>query len=328
MDAVLSAEPQAVRAASTQPRAEFFIVLNMGSGAARKDEVRAAIEQELQQAGRAHRFVPVQPGEIVQACREAARLAREQGGIMVAAGGDGTLNCAAQAALAEDCPLGIIAQGTFNLFARQLGLPLDAAEATRMLLRAAPEPVQVGWVNQRTFLVNASIGLYPKLLADREEVKHKLGRRRWIAMLAAFKSMLEWKHRLVLDVECDGQLRQLRAASVFICNNRLQLERVGIDPAVVQQIGEGRLAGVLMRSAKLGAKLRMLAEAMVGRLERGPDIDSFSLRTLTVGSRRASRIKVATDGEIVEMQLPVRFTVAPRPLQVMLPPPGDRLPAK
>jgi diacylglycerol kinase family enzyme len=328
MVAVLSADPQAVAARSAQRQPEFFIVLNMGSGSARKDEVRAAIEQELRQAGRAHRFVPVQPGEIVQACREAARLAREHGGIMVAAGGDGTLNCAAQAAIADECPLGIIAQGTFNLFARQLGLPLDAAEATRMLLRASPEPVQVGWVNQRTFLVNASVGLYPKLLADREEVKQKLGRRRWIALIAAFKSMIEWRHQLVLDVECDGQQRQLRAASVFICNNQLQLQRVGIADDVVQQVGQGRLAGVLMRSARLGAKLRMLAEAMVGRLERGPDIDSFSLRSLTIGSRRASRIKVATDGEIVEMQLPVRFSVAPRPLQVMLPPTEDRLPAK
>src|SRR5690606_26728718 len=118
---------------------------------------------------------PVGPGEVVQACRRAARLAQEEGGVMVAAGGDGTINAAAQAALAHDCPLGLIAQGTFNLFARELGLPLEAAEATRALLRAQPEPVQVCLVNEKVFLVNASVGLYPQLLADREKVKQKLG---------------------------------------------------------------------------------------------------------------------------------------------------------
>jgi diacylglycerol kinase family enzyme len=330
MVAVFSAESESEtgpsRPAPAQP--EFFIVLNQGSGAEPKDEVRQAVVQELEQAGRRHRFVPVSPGGIVQACREAARLAKEEGGIMVAVGGDGTLNCAAQAALAADCPLGIIAQGTFNLFARQLGLALDAAEATRMLLHAQPEPVQVGWVNQRTFLVNASVGLYPKLLTDREEVKQKLGRRRWIAMLAAFKSMLEWRRRMLLDVDLDGQIRQVRAASVFVCNNRLQLERVGIAEEVVAQVGEGRLGGVLMHSSKLGAKLRMLLGALVGRLEQEPEIESFTLRSLTLGSRRLRRIAVATDGEVMQMQLPVRFSVAPRPLQVMLPPPAERLPAR
>ncbi|MDB5912312.1 MAG: hypothetical protein JWP22_987 [Ramlibacter sp.] len=328
MPAVISdpAQAAATRAGPVEP--ELFIVLNMGSGAARKDEVRQAIERELTQASRRYRFVPIAAGQIVQACREAARLASEHGGIVVAAGGDGTLNCAAQAALANDCPLGIIAQGTFNLFARELGLPLEAAEATRMLLRARPEPVQVGWVNQRTFLVNASVGLYPKLLADREEVKHRFGRRRWIAMLAALKTMVQWHRRLLLDVELDGQLKQVRAASIFVGNNRLQLRRVGIPDEVVEQIGDGRLAAVVMHSARLGAKLRALFDALLGRLGSQEAVDSFTLRTLTVGARRGRRITVATDGEVVQMQLPVRFTVAPRPLLVMLPPPGDRLPPR
>src|SRR4051812_41736646 len=212
MSAILSPREEEP-AAAPRADAEWFIVMNRGSGKDEKEEVRRTVAAELEAAGRRHRFIPVAPGEIVAACQEAARLAREQGGVMVAAGGDGTINCAAQAAMAQECPLGLIPQGTFNLFARQLGLPLDAAEATRALLRASPEPVQVGWANQRVFLVNASLGLYPKLLADREVVKQKLGRRRWIAMLAALKSLLEWRHQLTLDVEMDGELKRLRAAS-------------------------------------------------------------------------------------------------------------------
>jgi diacylglycerol kinase family enzyme len=330
MAAVLSSRDDAETGggAVPGPDAEWFIVMNQGSGAGEKDEVREAIVAELEQAGRRHRFVPVAPGQILQACQDAARLARDHGGVLVAAGGDGTINCAAQAALGQDCPLGVIAQGTFNLFARQLGLPLDAAEAARALLAARPEPVQVGSVNQKVFLVNASVGLYPKLLADREEVKQKLGRRRWIAMLSALKSLLEWRLQLVLDIELDGRLAQLRTASVFVCNNKLQLERVGIEDEVVAQLGEGRLAGLLVPTMGAWAKLRMVAAAALGKLDSNREIRSFTLRTLNVAARHLRRIKVATDGEVQWMQLPLRFTVAPRPLRVMLPPPEQRLPPK
>ena len=305
---------------------EWFIVMNRGSGAEEKDEARQAIETELAQAGRSYRFVPVGERGIVAACQEAGRLAAEHGGILVAAGGDGTINCAAQAALSCGCPLGLIPQGTFNLFARQLGMPLDPAAATRALLRGAPEPQQVGLVNQRVFLVNASVGLYPKLLADREVAKKKLGRRRVVAMLAALKSMLEWRLQLVLDAEIDGDPMQLRTASVFLCNNRLQLQRLGIAPAVVEQVGAGRLACLLVPRMGVWAKLRMLAGAAFGKLGEDRELRSLPLRSLGCASRFARRLKVATDGEVQWMQLPLRFTVAPRALQVMVPPPDERLP--
>lgn len=329
MSAVLT-DPHAAGAAPPLPEAapELFIVLNLGSGKHDKDEVRAAIEGELVAAGRRYRFVPVAPGQIVQACQEAGRLAREQGGVMVAVGGDGTINCAAQAALANDCPLGLVAQGTFNLFARQLGLPLEAVEATRRLVEAQPEAVQVGTVNQRVFLVNASVGLYPKLLADREEVKQKLGRRRWIAMLSGLKSLFEWRLQLALDAEVDGVLTRLRTPSLFVCNNRLQLDRLGIEEAVLDEVGNGRLAAIMARSLGYGTKLRLMVRAALGKLGDSHEIDCFTLRTLTVSTRNARRLKVATDGEVQFMDLPLRFAVAPRPLRVMLPAPEQRLPPK
>jgi diacylglycerol kinase family enzyme len=329
MSAVLPSRNASLAAAASKAPAaggEWFIVMNQGSGSQEKAEARSRVEAELVRAGRAYRFVPFGEGGIVATCREAARLAAEQGGIVVAAGGDGTINCAAQAALAQDCPLAVIPQGTFNLFARQLGLPLDPAEAARALLRGAPEPVQVGLVNQRVFLVNASVGLYPKLLADREIAKQKLGRRRVVAMLAALKSMLEWRVQLKLDAELDGEPMQLRTASVFVCNNRLQLQRLGIAAEVVDQVGEGRLACLLVPPMGAWAKLRMLAGAAFGKLGEERALRSLPLRSLGASTRAARRLKVATDGEVQWMQLPLRFTVAPRPLRVVLPPREERLP--
>lgn len=327
MSAVLpEPELQAPPAAVAGP--ELFIVMNQGAGHNEKDEVREAVEAELKNAGRRYRFIPVAPGEIVQACQHAARLAKEHEGVVVGIGGDGTISCAAQAALAHDCPLGVIAQGTFNLFARTHGLPLDAAAAARALLNASVEEVQVGMVNQRAFLVNASVGLYPKLLADRELVKQKLGRRRWIAMLAGLVTLFEWRLQLRLDVDLDGTITRLRTPSLFICNNRLQLDRLGIGTEVLDQLGEGRLVGLLVPKLKIGTKLRLVVRAILGKLGDTQELQSFTLRTLNVATRNARRLKVATDGEVQWMQLPLHFTVSPRPLKLMLPPVQERVPVE
>jgi diacylglycerol kinase family enzyme len=315
-------------AAGAQPDAELFIVLNLHSGASEKGGVREAIESELAAAGRSYRFVPVEPGQVVKACQQAARMAHEEGGVLVAVGGDGTLNAAAQAALALDVPLGVVAQGTFNLFAREHGLPPEPAAAVRCLLHASPEPVQVGWVNQRIFLVNAAVGLYPKLLKDREAVKQRLGRRRWIAVVAGLVSLFEWTLQLVLDADLDGHVVRLRTPTLFVCNNRLQLERLGIDDDVVAQVGRGKLAGLMARPVNAWAKLRLLWLAVFGSLGDAREVQSFTLRSLNVGARNAKRLRVSTDGEVQWMQLPLRFAVAPRPLRVMLPPAAMRVPVE
>ena len=64
-------------------------------------------------------------------------------------------------------------------------LHADQTEAVGLLLRAAPTPVQVARINDRVFLVNASLGLYPELLEDREAYKARFGRSRWVAFVAA-----------------------------------------------------------------------------------------------------------------------------------------------
>jgi diacylglycerol kinase family enzyme len=171
--------------------------------------------------------------------------------------------------------------------------------------------------------VNASVGLYAKLLADREEVKERFGRKRWIAFLAALKTLLGWRQKLSLDAELDGEMRRIVTASLFICNNRMQLERVGIDPAVADAVGRGYLAGIVSRPLSTGAKLRLFLHALIGRLGAAPEIDAFTVKSLTVSNRHARRFRVALDGEVRWMELPLRISVAPRPLRLLMRRPAE-----
>jgi diacylglycerol kinase family enzyme len=297
-------------------RGEWFVVMSVSTD----EEKRSAIEAALQETGRRHRFVGPEGG-IVAACDRGARQAAAEGGLLVAAGGDGTLNAAAQAALRHGCPLGLVPMGTFNLFAREHGVPLEPAEAVRGLAHGRPEPVQVGLVNGRLFLVNAAVGLYPKLLEDRETAKREIGHRaRWIAIAAGLVSLFGWRTRLTLDAEVDGRPTRLRTPSLFVCNNRVQLERVGIDEALVASVGHGRMVALVAHRMNAWAKAKLLVRAVAGRLGDADEIDAFALRSLDAAIRFARRVKVATDGEVQWMALPLRFTVSPQPLVMALPP--------
>ena len=130
----------------------------------------------------------------------------EHGGILVAAGGDGTINCGGAGRLRARLPAGRDRAGHLQPVRARARPAAGCRRRPRACCwRAQPEPVQVGWVNQRLFLVNA-VGrpLSEAAGGPRGRSSSKLGRRRWIAMLAALKSLLEWRRQLVLDVELDG----------------------------------------------------------------------------------------------------------------------------
>lgn len=302
--------------------APLFVVLNPGSGQQSAAEDRERIAAVFAAAGRPHQFIPVD-GDVVAACRRAAQLARRCGGILVASGGDGTLNAAAHAAMNEGCPLGAIPAGTFNLFGREYRLPTDAAEAALLVVRGRATPVQVGIVNQQCFLVNASLGLYPQVLEDREALKRKLGmRRRWIAILSAVGTLIGWNRRLTLELERDGWARQLRTPTLFVCNNRLQLERLGMEEDLLDAVDHGHIAAIVAHPHGPWAKLRLAVRAMIGALGDSEEVDGFAFRSMTVDVRGHRRVKLALDGEVMAVESPVRFSVSPRPLLLMLPPDG------
>jgi diacylglycerol kinase family enzyme len=297
-------------------------VLNVASGEHPGPPVRTTIESVLRAADRPFElFDSDAPGGVAVATRRAIERARAVEGAVVAAGGDGTLNAVAQAALAADCPFGAIALGTFNYFAREQGLPLEPEAATRTVLSPQLRPVQVGLVNGRLFLVNASLGLYPQLLEDREQFKSRFGRRRVIALLAALGTIVRADTRLALEIETADTRRVLRTAALVVGNNRLQLEQLGLPEAPA--VDHGLLVAMFVRPTGTGTLLWLLARAFAGRLEGTREVERLAIRRLRVslagGARRRPPLRVAVDGETLLMPQPLTFEVAPRPLQLIAP---------
>ncbi len=300
--------------------APLFVVFNRASGRGDRDEVAREVKIACEAVGRRFELLPVdRPDALMDVAHDAVRRAQAAGGIVVAAGGDGTLSAVAQATLGSGCPYGILPRGTFNYFSRTHGISADIREALQVLLHETPQPVQVGLVNDRAFLVNASLGLYPTLLEDRETWKQQFGRSRLVALGAGIATVLRGHRNLRLTVEMQGEPRQVRTPTLFVGNNALQMEQVGLPEA--QAIDSGELAGIMLRPVGRWTLLWLLARGAFRKLGEADQVINFPFQRLTVRARRfgGRRVKVATDGEIVWMRLPLTFSVAPEPLWLIRP---------
>ena len=298
-------------------QAPFFIVQNTGSGRDNAQDVQATIRQVLDAAGRRHEFIAVDDGrQLTAAAQTAVERARQHDGIVVAAGGDGTLSAVAQVVLGTGLPFGILPQGTFNYFGRCYGISQDTEDALRGLLGGEVRPVQVGLLNGRLFLVNASLGLYPQLLEDREAYKQKFGRSRLVALWSGIVTLMREPRHLGLELEYEGKSRLLRTPTLVVGNNRLQLEHIGI---AADELDRGRLVGMAARPVGALALYGLLLRGLLSRLGDAEHVVNFGFDRLRVNVRHRRRVKVAMDGEISWMDTPLEFRVSPEPLPLVVP---------
>lgn len=310
--------------ASIDPQAPLQFVINAASGQHEPATICQIIEDALRLSGRTGVLLFAHPDQLSTIAQQAATTAFEQGSAVVAVGGDGTINAVAQAVHSRGCALGVLPQGTFNYFARTHGIPSDALQAMQTLLTCAPVPVQVGLINDHVFLVNASLGLYPELLQDREAFKTRFGRSRLVAFASALVSLLGVHRLLKLRIERGADSRDISTTTLFIGNNRLQLEQVGLAQA--SALDQGCLAGVMLRPIGALAMLWLLLRGSFGTLGEADTIESFQFHRMVVRPRigwDGLTFKVAFDGEVRSMQTPLDFKVSASPLYLIKPMTGD-----
>lgn len=307
------------------PASALQFVINAASGSSDADAKRDVIEAALQAGGRRGDLLFSRPGELAAVAQKAAAKALAERTAVVAVGGDGTLNTVAQAAHAAGCAMGVVPQGTFNYFARSHGIPPDPTEAVNLLLRSAPAPVQVAGINDRVFLVNASLGLYPDLLEDREAYKARFGRSRLVALVAACATLLRAQRRLRLHIETGGKIRDMQTLTLFVGNNRLQLQQFGAEPedTVAGTPGEGSIAALMLRPIGTLSMIRLILHGAMGTLGEAQSVERFEFHRMEVRPTLAPGrrwVKVAFDGEVVKMRAPLDFRVLAKPLYLLMPP--------
>ncbi|MEV4253476.1 phosphatase PAP2 family protein [Spirillospora sp. NPDC049652] len=296
-------------------------VVNMGSGSnhgddsplpSRAESVARILERELP-AAEVIRFSEdgegdgVVGGDLARILDDAASRAEA----LAVVGGDGTVNAAARAALANKVPLLVVPGGTFDHFARALGIETvtDAVTAYR---DGRIGRVDVGRVSPGdiTFLNTASFGAYTHLVSRREKLEGRLGK--WPAMaVAAVRTLRGFEPH---DMIVDGVPRKVWLAFV---GNGVYGSR-GPAPTWRTSLNDGLFDIRLVEIGRHVPRARALASVMAGGLHLAPGLRDWKSGVLELTHKNGG-FKIAVDGEVTELPSTVRFTVDPRALQVFVP---------
>lgn len=299
----------------------LFIVFNASSGSGDKQKNREDMARILNAANRSHEFFMIERAEQIEAmAKQAVAAAVKHQGAVIVAGGDGTINAVAAATLPTQRPFGLVPQGTFNYSSRAHSIPLETIPATQALLNARIKPIQVGKINERIFLVNASLGLYPQLLQDREAFKQQFGRKRAVALWAGLTTLVKYRGQLLLEMEHEQQRESVVTPTLFVGNNPLQLQQIGVEQ--VGAVQERLLAAIVVRPISRAAMLWLAVRGALGSLGEADNVRDFAFARMTVRPKRGTSsrgVKVATDGEICWMKGALHFSVAPQSLMLIVP---------
>lgn len=283
------------------------IVLNRCSGAqegdTRRDEIAAAFARH---GSMILDFIDVADS------RALAALGRPADGtgpdVVVAAGGDGTINTVANALAGTRRPMGILPFGTFNYVARRYGLPdeLEAAIDTVVLGRTIT--INAGEVAGRLFLNNCSLGLYTSIIDARERHERMFGRTRTVAALSGILTVLSGHRRPRVRIDHAAGRWHLRTSMVFIGANPLQLDELA--PEIADQVDSGALAIVVVRAIDAWRLIKFAWRALFGAVLDAPEIEAIAVQSATVSLRRR-RMRVVVDGELIIVPVPFEVKVRP-----------------
>lgn len=246
----------------------------------------------------------------------ARHLQAEEIGIVVAAGGDGTLNTVATKLIGTEIPMGIFPLGTFNYVARLLHIPLDLLKAADVIATGQIRTVHVAQINDHIYLNNASLGLYPLFIQRRELYNRRFGRFALHAYTSALDVLIRDRKELKLEVEIDGKKYPVKTPLIFFGNNQLQLAEMNLRIAKCAELG--KVAGVVVAKSDKPTLFKILWQLIRGNLDHAPDVYSFSADKVQIHSK-AKKLTLALDGEIVEMQPPLHISVRKHALKIMVP---------
>lgn len=257
------------------------------------------------------RLVP--PHALADSAREAAR---EGVDAVVAVGGDGTVNAVANGVVGTGVPLGVVPSGTLNHLARDADLPSALDDAVGVIAQGRTRAIDAGEVNDRLFLNNASLGLYPRIVRLRERARVVRGHGRLRATAFATARVARTFARLEVELDVDGERSTSTTPFLFVGNNRYRTDFVGLGRR--DALDRGELSIAYAADAGLAATVGLALRGAAGRLGTARGLVSRTAREVRVESDAPS-LGVALDGEVFRLVPPLAFRSRPRALDLLAP---------
>jgi YegS/Rv2252/BmrU family lipid kinase len=289
------------------------VILNASSGTDDKKEVHQRLHELFVASGHEARISLARTGaRVVDLAQQAARSDTE---IIVAGGGDGTINSVASAVIQSGKTMGVLPFGTMNHFAKDLHIPIDLEDAIQTIVAGHVIKVDVGEINGRIFVNNSSLGLYPNIVRERQR-QQRLGWGKWPAYVWAALAVLRRYPFLNIRLSVDGKELASRTPFVFIGNNEYEMETLNIGGRTCLDAGELSLY-MSDRTSRLGL-IRLALRALFGGLRQEKDFIALCTKEIWIETKHKS-VRVALDGEVLVVEPPLHYRVRPQALRVLAP---------
>ncbi|MEZ5935503.1 MAG: lipid kinase, partial [Alphaproteobacteria bacterium] len=232
--------------------------------------------------------------------------------LVIVGGGDGTINSVIDTLLDLEKPLGILPLGTANDLARTLALPARPEEAAEVILRGRTQRIDIGRVNDKSFVNVASLGMSADMArALTAEIKATWG---VLGYPISLWQVLKRRRSIRVEIDCDGRKLRARAIQISVGNGRFY--GGGMAIAADAAIDDGTLDMVLMAPQTLWQLLRRLPIFRWGWHDLNATVSHLRGREITLKATRT--VPINTDGEITT-ETPAEFRLLPKALEVFVP---------
>lgn len=223
-------------------------------------------------------------------------------------GGDGTVSSVAGLLVNTSSVLIPLPGGTLNHFTKDLNVPQNIDEALGQINQLTPKEIDVVKVNDKWFINNSSIGLYPQSLVEREELESKIGK--WpAAIISSWKALVRFK---TYSVNIDNQ--KFKTPFIFVGNNKYNLdEGIGIKRNV---LNEGILTVFVAKTKSRFELFKIAVFSLIGKEKSLYNFEEFYPEELTIKAK-SKKIKISHDGEVSEFKTPVKYKVHKKSLKVL-----------
>ena len=255
----------------------------------------------------------LEPGE--DARHSALEAAEEGVESLAVAGGDGSVAAVAAVAVQRNLPLVVVPTGTLNHFARDLGSDLARPLAALDAFASSHHErrVDVGRINGRPFINNVSLGLYAEMLADPGYREDKLG----VAQAKLQAAFSDPKLRRALRITPPNEAPLESIVAVVVSNNPYEFarwDRLGQR----HRLDVGTLQVSVIDAGTLDELERLLAGTLLGAIEFRPALRHWTSERLETGIL-GEVVRAGVDGEPITLEAPLRFSVDPGALRVLVP---------
>ncbi len=288
----------------------FQFVINPSAGKGKYEQIIHAIRETLSDFGLQY---DIKVLEYKGEATAVAKAAAETHDVVVAVGGDGTVNEVFNGLVGTKTVFGIIPAGTGNGFARELDLPMDPAEACRVLAEGNVKSMDVGVVNDRYFLGTAGVG-FDALIS--KFAGGKLGplRGMWLYFVAGAFMFYKYTPQLT-SVEIDSETVEIAPLLIAVANTARYGGMALIAPDA--RPDDGLFDVCIIREMGAARLLWHLPKLFTGKHVKLPDVTMYKGKNITITAPEP--IPVHVDGEAIDSRSRLEFTLLPNAIKVLVP---------